>query len=247
MAIKISGTTVIDDTRNLTSINTTATGNVTVTGFANVSTTLAAGNTSITGFVNASTNVTSNTIYATNSFNVGTSFTANSTVVNAVSYNAATRIVANSTVVNATHLNGIAASSYYRSGSTDVALADGGTNASLTASAGAIAFSNTTSLALTAVGTSGQLLTSAGAGTPTWASTLTPNLTLSGNTIFSGSNTTVNAEFRVINSTANVFFVAANGGVGIGTSSTSTFKLSVNGSTTFLGNCWQLEYFEQSC
>jgi hypothetical protein len=74
------------------------------------------------------------------------------------------------TANNSTNLGGIAASSYYRSGSTDVALADGGTNASLTASAGAIAFSNATGIALTAVGTSGQVLTSAAAGTPTWTS-----------------------------------------------------------------------------
>jgi hypothetical protein len=184
---------------------------------------------------NASGVYTTGTVNAL-SYTVGTAFTANSTVVNAVSYNVGTRIVANSTVVNATHLEGVAASSYYRSGSTDVALADGGTNASLTASAGAIAFSNTTSLALTAVGTSGHLLTSAGAGTPTWASTLTPNLTLSGNTIFSGSNTTVNAEFRVINSTANVFFVAANGNVGIGNNTpTAPFVVerSANSSTAY--------------
>jgi hypothetical protein len=37
MAIKISGTNVIDDSRNLTNIVTAATGNSTVTGFANVS------------------------------------------------------------------------------------------------------------------------------------------------------------------------------------------------------------------
>lgn len=53
---------------------------------------------------------------------------------------------------------------------TNIALNKGGTNAALTAAAGAVAFSNATSLALSAVGTSGQVLTSAGAGTPTWTS-----------------------------------------------------------------------------
>jgi hypothetical protein len=86
-------------------------------------------------------------------------------LVNAASYNIGATVVA-----NASHLYNQLATSYYRSGSTDVALADGGTNSSLTAAAGAIAFSNATGIALTAVGTSGQVLTSAAAGTPTWTS-----------------------------------------------------------------------------
>ena len=258
----LSGNLVISGTSFTPSSNTVLLGNSTqrwvlsantgsFSGAVSGITTLAAGNTTVTGFVNATSSVNAASLTVGTStianttgvytgivnaatHSVGTAFTANATVVNAVSYNVGTRIVANTTVVNATHLEGVAASSYYRSGSTDVALADGGTNASLTASAGAIAFSNTTSLALTAVGTSGHLLTSAGAGTPTWASTLTPNLTLSGNTIFSGSNTTVNAEFRVINSTANVFFVAANGNVGIGNTSPA-HKLRVTGTSSLAG------------
>ena len=51
---------------------------------------------------------------------------------------------------------------------TDIALADGGTNASLTASAGAITYSTASALALSGVGTSGQVLTSAGTSAPTW-------------------------------------------------------------------------------
>ena len=94
MAIKISGTTVIDDTRNLTSINTTATGNVTVTGFANVSTTLAAGNTTITGFANVSSNINAA------SFNVGATQFANTTGVYATFMNSKTE--GNLNVNNAT-------------------------------------------------------------------------------------------------------------------------------------------------
>lgn len=45
MAIKISGTTVIDDTRNLTSINTAATGNTTITGFINATANISTGST----------------------------------------------------------------------------------------------------------------------------------------------------------------------------------------------------------
>jgi hypothetical protein len=53
-------------------------------------------------------------------------------------------------------------------GITDITLADGGTNASLTASAGAVAYSTASALALSGVGTSGQVLTSAGTSAPTW-------------------------------------------------------------------------------
>lgn len=49
-----------------------------------------------------------------------------------------------------------------------VALARGGTNASLTASAGAVAYSTASALALSGVGTSGQVLTSTGTSAPTW-------------------------------------------------------------------------------
>ena len=64
--------------------------------------------------------------------------------------------------------------------------------------------------------------------------TIAGNLTFSGNSIFTGSNTTVNAVFRVVNSTDNVFFVAANGNIGIA-NTTPADELSVNG-TTYLGD-----------
>ena len=51
---------------------------------------------------------------------------------------------------------------------TDVGLAHGGTNASLTAANGAVVYSTASALALTSVGTAGQVLTSNGAGAPTW-------------------------------------------------------------------------------
>ena len=55
---------------------------------------------------------------------------------------------------------------------TDIALADGGTNASLTASAGAVAYSTASAIAFTGVGTAGQVLTSAGTSVPTWTTIL---------------------------------------------------------------------------
>ena len=123
-------------------------------------------------------NLTANNIYSGSS---GTLLVANSSVVNAThlagvagaSYQLNSTLATNVAILtanNANNLGGVIASSYYRAGSTDVALADGGTNSSITASAGAIAFSNATGIALTAVGTAGQVLTSAADGTPTWTS-----------------------------------------------------------------------------
>jgi hypothetical protein len=62
----------------------------------------------------------------------------------------------------------------FGSGSTwngnNIPLGYGGTNSSLTATAGAIAYSNSTGIALTSAGSSGQVLSSAGSGTPIWLS-----------------------------------------------------------------------------
>lgn len=50
-----------------------------------------------------------------------------------------------------------------------LALANGGTNANLTAVAGAVPYSTASALALSAAGTAGQVLTSNGAAAPTWS------------------------------------------------------------------------------
>lgn len=56
----------------------------------------------------------------------------------------------------------------YRASGTDVPLADGGTNASLTAVNGGLVYSSATALAITAAGTSGHFVRSGGAGAPTF-------------------------------------------------------------------------------
>lgn len=53
-------------------------------------------------------------------------------------------------------------------------LANGGTNANLTAANGAIPYSSSSAIALLAPGTSGQLLRSGGAGAPTWTTATFP-------------------------------------------------------------------------
>ena len=49
-----------------------------------------------------------------------------------------------------------------------LAIANGGTNATATPTAGAVAYGTGTAYAFTLAGTTGQILTSAGAGSPTW-------------------------------------------------------------------------------
>ena len=51
---------------------------------------------------------------------------------------------------------------------TDVELAHGGTNASLTAVNGGVIYSTASAMAITSAGTAGQVLTSNGASAPTW-------------------------------------------------------------------------------
>lgn len=64
---------------------------------------------------------------------------------------------------------------------TPVGLAYGGTNASLTATAGSVPYSTSTAIALSAAGSTGQLFLSGGTGSPTWSSTnialTTPQIT----------------------------------------------------------------------
>ncbi len=56
-----------------------------------------------------------------------------------------------------------------------LALTNGGTNASLTADNGAIVYSGASALALSSAGSSGQVLTSGGAGAPTWTTATNAN------------------------------------------------------------------------
>jgi len=71
-------------------------------------------------------------------------------------------------------------------------IANGGTNATATPTAGAVAYGSGTAYAFTAAGTSGQVLTSAGAGVPTWATPTTGTVTSVG--------LSLPAQFTVTNS-----------------------------------------------
>jgi len=82
----------------------------------------------------------------------------------------------------------------YRVGGTDVALADGGTAASLTAAAGGLVYSGASAMAISAAGTSGYVVLSGGTGAPTF----TPNLMHTQNT-----DTDTTAATWVIGSTTD--------------------------------------------
>ena len=58
----------------------------------------------------------------------------------------------------------------------NIPLGNGGTNASLTATAGGIVYSTASAMAITSAGTSGYLLTSGGTGAPTWTQASSTNV-----------------------------------------------------------------------
>jgi hypothetical protein len=68
----------------------------------------------------------------------------------------------------------IAGAYVYRVGGTDVSLADGGTNASLTAVNGGLIYSTASAMAVGAAGSAGQIVRSGGAGAPTWSTATYP-------------------------------------------------------------------------
>jgi hypothetical protein len=63
---------------------------------------------------------------------------------------------------------------------TDIGLAYGGTNATLTAVNGGVVYSTASAMAITAAGSAGQVLTSNGAAAPTWAAAVSSNITAQG-------------------------------------------------------------------
>lgn len=109
-------------------------------------------------------------------------------------------------------------------------LANGGSNKNMTASNGAVVYSDADSFELSAIGTSGQVLTSAGAGAPTWTTptvgtvtsvdaTVPSFLTVSGNPI----TTSGTLAFDLATQTANTIFA----GPGAGGAAQPTFRSMV--------------------
>ncbi|TAN34268.1 hypothetical protein EPN28_00250, partial [Patescibacteria group bacterium] len=107
---------------------------------------------------------------------VGTN-TVSSTVYIPVSDGSGNFAFRSTTITTSTIANFISSNVSITGGSiagiTDLALADGGTNASLTAVAGGVVYSTASALAISSTGTAGWLLLSGGTGAPTWVNSTT--------------------------------------------------------------------------
>lgn len=95
----------------------------------------------------------------------GTNWTSLSVVSNSVLVSTSGTVGWSTSLPSGTSLAG---NTIYSATGTDVALADGGTGASLTAASGAIVYSTGSAMAFSSVSTSGYFLRSGGTGAPTW-------------------------------------------------------------------------------
>ena len=100
-----------------------------------------------------------------------------------------------------------------------VGLAYGGTGSSLTANAGAVAYSTANGLALSASGTSGQILTSGGLGAPTW---------VAASSISAGTATVATTATNIAGGSAGQLIIQADTGLStfITAGATGTFLKS---------------------
>jgi uncharacterized protein (UPF0303 family) len=110
------------------------------------------------------------------------------------------------------------------SGITDISLADGGTNASLTAVAGGVVYSGASALAITSAGIANQVLRSNGTGAPDWVDVATLTAITPSAINAAADNTTASAHYPV--------FVSATG-VSVPAKASNT-KLSFTPSTGVL-------------
>ncbi len=117
----------------------------------------------------------------------------------------------------------------YRVGGNDVSLADGGTNASLTASNGGIFYSTATAAAILAgTATATQMLQSGASGAPAWSTSTWPATTTANAVLFSSATNTVGQ----ITSAANSVMVTSAGSV---PSFSTTLPTDVQDNITRLG------------
>ncbi|OGT30405.1 MAG: hypothetical protein A3E87_01595 [Gammaproteobacteria bacterium RIFCSPHIGHO2_12_FULL_35_23] len=80
----------------------------------------------------------------------------------------------------------------YRAGGTDIALADGGTNASLVASNGGIVYSSATALGiLSGTATANQIVLSGSSTTPAWSTATYPATTTANQLLYSSATNTI--------------------------------------------------------
>jgi len=113
----------------------------------------------------------------------------------------------------------------YRADGTDVPLADGGTNASLTAALGAVPYSTATALALLAPGTAGQLFRSGGAGAPTWTTSTWPTASPAAGTYLRGDGTNWITSTLILPNAATAYRLP------VATSANTVGELAASGAT----------------
>ena len=89
-------------------------------------------------------------------------------------------------------------------------IANGGTNATATPTAGGVSYGTGTAFAFTAAGTSNYLLQSAGAGAPTWSNSIN-GITIGATTTANGSFSTLTAKTPQVTSTTPFYHVIKTG------------------------------------
>jgi hypothetical protein len=116
-----------------------------------------------------STTVTSSTTNALTMNNSGTGATSGTTFNGSVAQTISYNTIGASPLAGSTSLITLGTVTTGAWNGSLIGLAYGGTNANLTASAGAVLYSTASALALTSVGSTGQVLTSQGTSAPIWA------------------------------------------------------------------------------
>ena len=116
-----------------------------------------------------STTVTSNTPNALTMNNSGTGATSGTTFNGSSAQTISYNTIGASPLAGSTSLITLGTVTTGTWNGSLIGLANGGTNANLTASAGAVPYSTASALALTSVGSTGQVLTSQGTSAPIWA------------------------------------------------------------------------------
>ena len=165
-----------------------------------------------------STTVTSNTPNALTMNNSGTGATSGTTFNGSSAQTISYNTIGASPLAGSTNLITLGTVTTGTWNGSLIGLANGGTNANLTASAGAVPYSTASALALTSVGSSGQVLTSQGTSAPIWANNAA--------TVSITDDTTTNTTY---------YPLLANQTTGqITTEYTSSTKLKYNPSTGLL-------------
>lgn len=205
-----SGTSTVTIQGNLSVSGTTTTINTTTLDVQDKNITVGKGNTTDAGADGAGITADATSAKTFQYDNTNTSWTSseNMNIVTGKAYKiAGTNVLTGSALGSGVTSSSLTSVGTITSGTwngTDIGLADGGTNASLTAVNGGIVYSGASAMAISAAGTSGQVLTSAGAAAPTWTSqsSLSVGTASTSSTITTTSDNTNTTRYLVFSTTA---------------------------------------------